>query len=79
MPRGEEQIEARGGAGRPGVAAVRRWLCTLAFLAGAATLSAESLRYKIIWPTGVSLGTARLESTGEPSDKPAATHQHTFD
>jgi hypothetical protein len=48
-------------------------LCALAVLAGAATLSAESLRYKIIWPTGVSLGTARLESTGEPSDKPDAT------
>lgn len=34
--------------------------------------SAESLRYRLVWPSGVSLGTALLEFDGAFSEKPAA-------
>ena len=33
---------------------------------------AEALQYKVVWPSGVNLGTARMESTGTISEKPGA-------
>jgi len=51
---------------------VRRLAWALGLLACCASLSAETLQYKIIWPSGVSLGTARLETTGEVNAKPGA-------
>ena len=45
-----------------------------AALACLAQLSAETLQYRLKWPSGVSLGSARIESSGtvpeKPGDKP---------
>ncbi|MBN8729201.1 MAG: DUF3108 domain-containing protein [Acidobacteria bacterium] len=51
---------------------MRRGAGVLLLAACCASLCAETLQYKIIWPSGVSLGTARLETTGEVNAKPEA-------
>ena len=52
-------------------------LACLAF-AGIAPAAAETLQYRLKWPSGISLGTARIESNGQPSDKQTAASAPTL-
>jgi uncharacterized protein DUF3108 len=50
----------------------KMWLiASAAALACISPAGAETLQYRLKWPSGVSLGTARIESSGQVSDKPA--------
>lgn len=51
---------------------MKRLALFAALIACAAPAGAELLQYRLKWPSGVSLGTAHIESVGQPSDQPAA-------
>jgi len=47
-------------------------LAVAAALVCAGNARAETLQYRLLWPSGVSLGTARLDEAGAKSGKPGA-------